>query len=263
MKIVQSRLEGVPGDIVEPDAVQFASRKVAAVSGDARRALDICRRAVELAEAESKDDGAEATSNPPTPSKHGRGAAAATPQKDDGKKKKKAIKGRVTIETVRRAINEATSNPLQLYLRALPFASRMFLSALISRTQRTGLAESTYGDVLEEMQRMLKLASGHSRPLDLMLDRHQYRGAATEGGGNVGSGLMTPSKTAKQGGSQRLHLRPAGIGASAVELMGAGIVYLEGQRAERPSKIRLAVGDEEVRLAFRDDPEIKVLGMLS
>jgi origin recognition complex subunit 1 len=40
IRIVQSRLEGVPGNIVEPDAVQFASRKVAAVSGDARRALD-------------------------------------------------------------------------------------------------------------------------------------------------------------------------------------------------------------------------------
>jgi origin recognition complex subunit 1 len=269
MKIVQSRLEGVPGNIVEPDAIQFASRKVAAVSGDARRALDICRRAVELAEAESKDDdAAETTSKPTTPSKRGRGvaagAAAAAPLKEDGTKKKKATKGRVTIETVRRAISEATSNPLQLYLRALPFASRMFLSALISRTQRTGLAESTYGDVLEEMQRMLKLASGHSRPLDLMLDRHQHRSAAEGTASGGGNGLMTPTKAAKQVGSQRLlHVRPAGIGASAVELMGAGIVYLEGQRAERPSKIRLAVGDEEVRLAFRDDPEIKVLGMLS
>lgn len=256
MKIVQSRLEGVPGNIVEPDAIQFASRKVAAVSGDARRALDICRRAVELAEAESKDeDEGEETSNPATPSKRGRGV---NNPKDEGKKKKKATKGRVTIETVRRAINEATSNPLQVYLRALPFASRMFLSALILRTQRTGLAESTYGDVLEEMQRMLKLASGHSRPLDL-LDQHQYRSA--DGRGASDSLMMTPSK-AKQG-SQRLLLRPAGVGAAAVELMGAGIVYLEGQRAERPSKIRLAVGDEEVRLAFRDDPEIKVLGMLS
>jgi origin recognition complex subunit 1 len=253
MKIVQSRLEGVPGNIVEPDAIQFASRKVAAVSGDARRALDICRRAVELAEAESKDEEAE-SSNPPTPSKRGRGSAAATPQ-DDAKKKKKATKGRVTIETVRRAINEATSNPLQLYLRGLPFASRMFLSALISRTQRTGLAESTYGDVLEEMQRMLKLASGHSRPLKI-LDQYQYRDGAA--GGNT---MMSGAKAKSD--SQRLLLRPAGMGAAAVELMGAGIVYLEGQRAERPSKIRLAVGDEEVRLAFRDDPEIKMLGMLS
>ncbi len=73
MKIVQSRLEGVPGGIVRPEAVQFASRKVAAVSGDACRALDICRRAVELAEAETKsvggDPGTPAREPPPAPAR--------------------------------------------------------------------------------------------------------------------------------------------------------------------------------------------------
>ena len=34
----------------DSDAVQLAARKVAAVSGDARRALDICRRSTEIAE---------------------------------------------------------------------------------------------------------------------------------------------------------------------------------------------------------------------
>ena len=36
--------------VFEPDAISLAARKVAAVSGDARRALDICRRATEIAE---------------------------------------------------------------------------------------------------------------------------------------------------------------------------------------------------------------------
>lgn len=35
------------------DAIQLAARKVAAISGDARRALDICRRATEITEAMS------------------------------------------------------------------------------------------------------------------------------------------------------------------------------------------------------------------
>src|ERR1700728_777723 len=74
MKIIQSRLEGVPGGIVDPDAVQFASRKVAAVSGDARRALDICRRAVELAEQaqEAKDTEEDNDAGANTPSRRGR-----------------------------------------------------------------------------------------------------------------------------------------------------------------------------------------------
>lgn len=47
-EIVKSRLKGITA--FDPDAVQLVARKVAAVSGDARRALDICRRATLIAE---------------------------------------------------------------------------------------------------------------------------------------------------------------------------------------------------------------------
>ncbi|KAH8112691.1 P-loop containing nucleoside triphosphate hydrolase protein [Phellopilus nigrolimitatus] len=55
IEIVNTRLrtamEGLEGDVPEvvlPDAINFAAAKVASISGDARRVLDICRRAVEL-----------------------------------------------------------------------------------------------------------------------------------------------------------------------------------------------------------------------
>lgn len=247
MKIVQSRLEGVPGKIVEPDAVQFASRKVAAVSGDARRALDICRRAVELAEAEAKAADAAASDDlTSTPSRRRREKEAAAAATTTPRKKNL---GRVTIDTVRRAINEATSSPLQQYLRALPFAARLLLTTLLARTQRTGLVESTYGDVLEEMQRALKLAAGSSRPLELL-----------ERKARPGTGWDNNSSSKARNNVKGMRL--AGLGAAAVDLTGAGIINLEAHRAERPSKIRLAVGDEEVRLAFRDDPEIKGMSLV-
>lgn len=41
VKIVESRLEGIK--TFKKEAIEFAARKVGAVSGDARRALDICR----------------------------------------------------------------------------------------------------------------------------------------------------------------------------------------------------------------------------
>ncbi|KAK0730758.1 P-loop containing nucleoside triphosphate hydrolase protein [Lasiosphaeris hirsuta] len=248
MRIVQSRLEGVPGSIVDADAVQFAARKVAAVSGDARRALDICRRAVELAEADAKTI-TEAV--PQTPSK--RASRKASADSESKTPKKKGPSGRVTIETVRRAINEATSNPLQLYLRSLPFASRLLLTSLIVRMQRTGLAESTFGDVLEEMQRTLKMAASESRPLKLLLD-HKTGAAARAGSGK--DWVVRPKSD-----SHSRMMRPSGLSIAAVDLTGAGIINLEGLKPERPSKMRLAVGDEEVRLAFRDDPEIKALGV--
>ncbi|RPB04619.1 hypothetical protein L873DRAFT_1274913 [Choiromyces venosus 120613-1] len=51
MTIIQSCLEGVSGNMVDPDAVQFA-----AVSVDARRSLAICPRAVEIVEYSSNKD---------------------------------------------------------------------------------------------------------------------------------------------------------------------------------------------------------------
>ena len=51
--IVTSRLEGL--SIFQQDAIQLVARKVASLSGDARRALDICRRATEMAEAGGRE----------------------------------------------------------------------------------------------------------------------------------------------------------------------------------------------------------------
>ncbi|NWI34117.1 CDC6 protein, partial [Sula dactylatra] len=51
--ILQERLAQVAGDpILDTPALQFCARKVSAVSGDARKALDVCRRAVEVVELE-------------------------------------------------------------------------------------------------------------------------------------------------------------------------------------------------------------------
>uniref|UniRef100_A0A8C8IU25 Cell division control protein 6 homolog n=1 Tax=Oncorhynchus tshawytscha TaxID=74940 RepID=A0A8C8IU25_ONCTS len=62
--IVQDRLAQVSGEgLLDASAVQFCARKVSAVSGDARKALDICRRAVELVESDDRKKAAEATAS--------------------------------------------------------------------------------------------------------------------------------------------------------------------------------------------------------
>uniref|UniRef100_A0A8C4WTF1 Cell division control protein n=1 Tax=Eptatretus burgeri TaxID=7764 RepID=A0A8C4WTF1_EPTBU len=48
--ILQSRLQSVAGQVIDAAALQFCARKIAATSGDVRKALDVCRRAVELVE---------------------------------------------------------------------------------------------------------------------------------------------------------------------------------------------------------------------
>ncbi|XP_037349907.1 cell division control protein 6 homolog [Talpa occidentalis] len=53
--ILQDRLSKVSRDqILDDAAIQFCARKVSAVSGDVRKALDICRRAIEIVESDVK-----------------------------------------------------------------------------------------------------------------------------------------------------------------------------------------------------------------
>lgn len=225
-------MRGVPGNIVESDAVQFASRKVAAVSGDARRALDICRRAVELAEA----DVLEAGSVPGTPSK----SAAKV-----GKAQTSKSLGKVTIATVKRAINEATTSPLQQYLRALPLSSKVLLAALLAKTRQTGIAESTLGEVLDGAKRMARMETGSNMIEYLLKDEL----------------VPTKGKNIQLAARQALKTpRILAMGSSAVDLMEAGIIGLEARKADRTGKIRLSIGEEDVKLAFKDDPEVKSLG---
>lgn len=251
MAIIQSRLEGVGQVIVEPDAVQFASRKVAAVSGDARRALDICRRAVEIAEQESSEaEKDKENAVPDTPSK--------TPARQRplpfGSTQKKGI---VNIATIRRAITEATSTPMAAYLRALPLASKLFLAALLARLRRTGITESTLADIVDEAKRMGTMSQ--SKPLEQYL----LTPAATpqlqteeEAPG------QTPSKRGRPAAKKEAEraARVLGMGNAAVELAEAGIIGLESRHGDRVGRVRLGVGEDEIRNALREDLESAGLG---
>ncbi|KAI9735014.1 MAG: Origin recognition complex, subunit 1 [Claussenomyces sp. TS43310] len=236
MKIIQSRLEGVPGSIVEADAVQFASRKVAAVSGDARRALDICRRAVELAETEGLDNGDLAA----TPCKgSSRGLALQRPERPD------SFSGRVTIATIKRAIREVTTNPLQQHLCGLPLSSKLFLAALLATLRRTGLGESILGQVIEEARRIAKMTTGINAA-------HL---TVAEVSSKVISGRSNGIKRYRRGPDTHT------MGSAAIELLEAGIVGLETRRGDRTGKVRLCIGEEDIKQALNDDAEVKGFGL--
>ena len=260
MEIITTRLANVPGNIVDSDAIQFASRKVAAVSGDARRALDICRRAVEIAEQSSEaaqglnGDVDETESMPPTPSKtparrekaNGKQSSHSTAQTPQKNKPERNTAGRVTIATIKQAIQEATSTPLQQSLRCLPLSAKLFLAALLARVRRTGISESTFGDVLDEARR---IADG-----------------AVAVAGAAGTGIK---EFLLAGGSGA---RVKALGFAAMELMNSGILALENgvgiragsivpSRGDRSGKVRLRVAAEDVRAAFIEDVEAKGLGL--
>ncbi|KAL8771171.1 MAG: hypothetical protein Q9209_003342 [Squamulea sp. 1 TL-2023] len=246
--IISSRLSHVPGHIVDPDAIQFASRKVAAVSGDARRALDICRRAVEIAESEVADE-----SDPllATPSKRKKAREKAG---DELLKAKEKTTGKVTIGTVKQAINEATSSSLQQYLKSLPLSSKLFLAAILARTRRSGISECVLGDVLDEAKKLGLMAVDNPNIQAMLLTntpfgQHQRLGSS---GSRMKNGVSTT-------GGDKVP-RVLAMGVAAVGLAEAGVIGLESRRGERVGKVRLNVGEEEVKLALRDDSEVKGLG---
>ncbi|EYU31589.1 hypothetical protein ABFS82_09G049600 [Erythranthe guttata] len=62
--ILQERLSALPCTVFQPQAVELCARRVAAASGDMRKALSVCRSAIEMLEAERKDLMSDSTLSP-------------------------------------------------------------------------------------------------------------------------------------------------------------------------------------------------------
>ena len=98
-------------DVLASDAVRFAAMKVSSISGDARRVLDICRRAVELV--------------------HPLRKAART-------------------EDVKEVIKQMQNSPTAAYLRELSFHERLMLVALLKCVRKEGVEEIRWADVQQQ-----------------------------------------------------------------------------------------------------------------
>lgn len=121
-EIVTSRLLGIQA--FDPDAVQLVARKVAALSGDARRALDICRRATEIAETKKL---------PPSPSK--------------SPVKRAALVGMLHVD---QAIKEMSTSPKIEAIRSCSVMEQLVLKAVVAEFTRTGVEEALFGRVIDQ-----------------------------------------------------------------------------------------------------------------
>ncbi|WFD31487.1 Origin recognition complex, subunit 1 [Malassezia sp. CBS 17886] len=102
--------------VFHPDALVFASKRVANVSGDARRMLDVCRRAVEVAEQHALVHG----SAPPP----------------------------LSIADIRSVLDAMARSGKAAHMSALPFHAKLLLVSMYSCAHRTGVAEVSWGDVV-------------------------------------------------------------------------------------------------------------------
>ncbi|KAH9921247.1 P-loop containing nucleoside triphosphate hydrolase protein [Epithele typhae] len=114
---------GTPA-VLAPDAVKFASMKVASISGDARRVLDICRRAAELV---------------------------------------RPARRTARTEDVKEVIKEMQNSPTAAYLRELSFHERVMLAALVKCVRKEGVEEIQWGMLQRQhtlLQNLLATDSG-------------------------------------------------------------------------------------------------------
>ncbi|KAK9735980.1 hypothetical protein RND81_04G242800 [Saponaria officinalis] len=120
-EIIMSRLKGI--DAFEKQAIEFASRKVAAISGDARRALEICRRAAEIADFWVKNQ----ASLPDNPSAG-----------------KTTVVGMAEVEA---AIQEMFQAPHIQVIRKASKLSKIVLAAMVHEVYKTGMGETSFDKV--------------------------------------------------------------------------------------------------------------------
>ncbi|XP_009114605.1 origin of replication complex subunit 1B [Brassica rapa] len=113
-EIISTRLKGI--DAFEKQAIEFASRKVAAISGDARRALEICRRAAEVADYRLKNN---------------------TSAKNQ----------LVVMSDVEAAIQEMFQAPHIQVMKSVSKLSKIYLTAMVHELYKTGMAETTFDRV--------------------------------------------------------------------------------------------------------------------
>ena len=143
----------------EAVAVELASRKVAAVSGDARRVLELCRRAAELAETlagRSFDEAETVHSN------DGDLSAAEVAELDRRRRRVAALdKAQVAMQHIKAAMFEMFQSPHMRMLEAASRHDRIFLCALLLELRASGVTEARVSNV---MRRHVQLCRAHAEP---------------------------------------------------------------------------------------------------
>lgn len=126
LKIIQQRLMVLGYNVFQPSALEFCARKVAAASGDMRRALDVCRSSIEVLEAELKD--------------------AALKQEFDT----------VTFDHMVIALSKAFKSAILGTLQALPQHQQIILCSLVKLFQQSKKKATTVGELNKSYLDMCK-----------------------------------------------------------------------------------------------------------
>jgi len=111
--------------VIAPDAIKLAAMTVSRITGDARRVLDICRRAVELVQ---------------------------------------ATRSTVKAPHIREVVNLMQNSPTAAFLRDLSFHERLMLASLVSCAKREGVEEIKWSEVQYQHLNFIHSLSSENDP---------------------------------------------------------------------------------------------------
>ncbi|KAJ1920570.1 Origin recognition complex, subunit 1 [Mycoemilia scoparia] len=155
--IVTSRLEGC--EAFDPDAIELCARKISAVSGDARRVLDVCRRAVEMVETEWIQAKKEEIENNASNNKNNNNRSSVPRGEEDNpfavsspvssliSSKPKATLKQVTMRTIDQAVKEMYNSSNIAFVTQASLHQKMFMVSLRAALRKVGLPEVTFGEI--------------------------------------------------------------------------------------------------------------------
>jgi Cdc6-like AAA superfamily ATPase len=177
-RIVSVRLGGIPA--FDADAVEICARKVASVSGDLRRALEICRRASEIAE--ERCSAARASRAAALGASPGEAPSAAAPPPQH-----------VAIQDVLDAVKDMSASSNERNIQQQPLHSRLALCVLASEGQRRDEGLLQYSTLVlrhKELCRRLGLARHLEKERRDQLEAAQQEAAESAGGSSSGGGAV-------------------------------------------------------------------------
>lgn len=217
------------------DAIEIASRKVASVSGDARRALKVCKRAAEIAEKHYMAkhgynyDGKAIIEDEEVREELEAGNIPQIEEDNDGEVQI------VNINHIMKALNETINSHAITYVSRLAFAAKLFIYAILNLMKKTNTLDQTLGNVIDEVKLLMDKNSGNKNLHDIQKALY----------------------SSDHDGNMELRIRAWDFNIN--QLIEAGILSRQSMRNERTTTVRVNLAVEELREAIEKDDVIKAL----
>ncbi|KAG0666171.1 Origin recognition complex, subunit 1 [Maudiozyma exigua] len=238
---------------MSPDAIEIASRKIASVSGDARRALKACKRAAEIAEQdymaahgynydgqviiapiyeEGQDDEDDEEIKDIERKANGKATNSYEKERDeDGNEYEVQV---VRINHVMKALNETINSNVTKFINRCSFSTKLFLFAFLNLIKKSGYEEQVLGDIVDEILLLIEV-NGNNKFVMNMTD------------------VLYP----KVHGTEAPQLRIISWNFVINKLLEAGVLVKQNSNNERLSSIKLNVPIDDIRNAIDHDDHLK------